>query len=109
MPYSYHDCCLLTHFLLFANEADWTSETEQKCLGAGFDGVLRKPIILSVLKDFLNIVVDKGFDFASDSISPESGPAKQNILIPAQSSLHERRSPNKTGGKGSKSNEHSTS
>jgi CheY-like chemotaxis protein len=34
-------------------EADWTSETEQRCLQAGFNGYLRKPLVLSGLRDFL--------------------------------------------------------
>jgi len=33
--------------------ADWAAETENKCLDAGFNGVLRKPIIFSDLKSFL--------------------------------------------------------
>jgi len=36
-----------------ACSADWTRETEEKCVGVGFDGVLRKPITFSYLKDFL--------------------------------------------------------
>lgn len=36
-----------------ACSADWTREMEVRCSSAGFDGVLRKPIVLSDLRDFL--------------------------------------------------------
>jgi CheY-like chemotaxis protein len=36
-----------------ACSADWTQETEERCFEAGFDGVLRKPIMFSGLRDFL--------------------------------------------------------
>jgi len=41
---------------IMACSADWTPESEQKCLASGFDGVLRKPIIFSALCDFLTSV-----------------------------------------------------
>lgn len=36
-----------------ACSADWTKETEERCTEAGFDGVMRKPIMFSDLRDFL--------------------------------------------------------
>jgi CheY-like chemotaxis protein len=36
-----------------ACSADWTRETEERCIKAGFDGVLRKPITFTFLQDFL--------------------------------------------------------
>jgi len=41
---------------IMACSADWTPEAERKCLSSGFHGVLRKPIIFSVLCDFLKSV-----------------------------------------------------
>ena len=38
---------------VMACSADWTLETEEKCLAVGFDGVLRKPITLPDLQRFL--------------------------------------------------------
>ncbi|CAB9506203.1 sensor kinase/phosphatase LuxQ [Seminavis robusta] len=42
-----------TRPIVVACSADWTAETEQRCLGEGFDGFMRKPIVLTALRDFL--------------------------------------------------------
>lgn len=39
--------------IIMACSADWGSETEGKCLDVGFDGLLRKPITVTYLKEFL--------------------------------------------------------
>jgi CheY-like chemotaxis protein len=44
-----------------SNAADWMPETEQKCLECGFDGVLRKPVLLPELGSFLaSLVTEEG-------------------------------------------------
>jgi CheY-like chemotaxis protein len=40
--------------VVMACSADWGSETEGKCHDVGFDGLLRKPITVTYLKDFLS-------------------------------------------------------
>lgn len=39
--------------IIMACSADWGSETEGKCHDVGFDGLLRKPVTVAHLKDFL--------------------------------------------------------
>ena len=39
--------------IVMACSADWSSETESKCHDVGFDGLLRKPITVTYLKEFL--------------------------------------------------------
>jgi CheY-like chemotaxis protein len=45
-----------------ACSADWTRETEERCIKAGFDGVLRKPITFTFLRDFLAQTVAADID-----------------------------------------------
>jgi CheY-like chemotaxis protein len=59
-----HEICSLAHYygwaivLYFFPTADWTSGSEERCVESGFDGVLRKPIILSALDEFLFSIVN---------------------------------------------------
>lgn len=57
----------------FLVSADWTTESDERCAQVGFDGVLRKPIILSALDDFLSSIVNSD-EF---SLSPPSSPLPQ--------------------------------
>lgn len=47
------DLDLPTNPVIMACTADWTGGVEEKCLLAGFDGVLRKPITINDLEEFL--------------------------------------------------------
>lgn len=47
------DMNICSSAIIMACSADWGSETEGKCLDVGFDGLLRKPITVTYLKEFL--------------------------------------------------------
>ena len=42
-----------TNTMIMACTADWTSTVERRCREAGFNGILRKPITIEELEEFL--------------------------------------------------------
>ncbi|EEC48608.1 ethylene receptor 1 [Phaeodactylum tricornutum CCAP 1055/1] len=62
----------LKHFpqaKIMACSADWSSETEAKCVHVGFEGLIRKPITLTCLKEILSGIISENEKYLKQSLA----------------------------------------